>query len=69
MQRQVWKPLHEGDRLEFSVQAWDLAMNSILVTSDSKAGMTRVKEAADKVCRDGKFPVQLRTENRGGSGR
>jgi hypothetical protein len=38
-------------------------MNLILVTSDSKVGMIRVKEAADKVYRDGKFPVQLRTEN------
>ena len=40
-----------------------MALNLILVTSDAKVGMTRVKEATDKVFRDGKFPVQLRTEN------
>lgn len=34
-----------------------------MVTSDTKAGMTRVKEAAEKVYRDALFPIQLRTEN------
>jgi predicted nucleic acid-binding protein len=51
------------DEPDLIIASIAMAMNLILVTSDSKAGMTRVKEAADKVFRDGKFPVQLKTEN------
>ena len=51
------------DEPDLIIASIAMAMNLILVTSDAKAGMTRVKEAADKVFRDGSFPVQLRTEN------
>ena len=51
------------DEPDLIIASIAMAMGLILVTSDAKAGMTRVKEAADKVFRDKKFPVQLRTEN------
>jgi len=51
------------DEPDLIIASIAMAMGLILVTSDAKEGMIRVKEAADKVFRDGKFPVQLRTEN------
>ena len=51
------------DEPDLIIASIAMAMNLILVTSDARVGMTRVKEAADKVFRDNKFPVQLRSEN------
>ena len=51
------------DEPDLIIASIAMAMKLVLVTRDGEAGMTRVKEAADKVFRDGKFPVQLRTEN------
>lgn len=51
------------DEPDLIIASIALVQNLILVTSDAGMGMTRVKAAAEKVFRDGKFPVQLRTEN------
>jgi len=51
------------DEPDLIIASIAIAMNLILVTSDAKIGMSRVKEAAENVFRDGKFPVRIRTEN------
>lgn len=56
------------DEPDLIIASIAMAMGLVLVTSDSGIGMTRVKEAAEKVFRDGKFKHQLRTENWTGVG-
>jgi len=51
------------DEPDLIIASIAMAQNLILVTSDTATGMTRVKDAAEKVFHDGKFPVLLRTEN------
>jgi predicted nuclease of predicted toxin-antitoxin system len=51
------------DEPDLIIASIALVQNLILVTSDSGTGMTRVKEAAERAFHDGKFPIQLRTEN------
>ena len=51
------------DEPDLIIASVALAQNLVLVTNDTKAGMSRVKEAAEKVYREGMFPIQLRTEN------
>ncbi|MDX6767425.1 MAG: type II toxin-antitoxin system VapC family toxin [Candidatus Methylacidiphilales bacterium] len=51
------------DEPDLIIASIAMAMNLILVTSDAKLGMNRVKEAAENVFHDGKFPVRLRIEN------
>ena len=51
------------DEPDLIIASIAMPQNLILVTSDARSGMIRVKEAAEKVTRDGKFPVLLRTEN------
>ena len=48
---------------DFIIASIALAQNLVLVTNDTKEGMDRVKEAAEKVYREGLFAIQLRTEN------
>jgi len=48
------------DEPDLIIASVALAQNLVLVTEDR---MKRVKETAEKVFRDGRFPVQLRTEN------
>ena len=57
-----------GDKLgidepDLIIASVAMAQNLVLVTSDTRAGMTRVAEAAEKVYQNRIFPVQLRTEN------
>jgi predicted nucleic acid-binding protein len=51
------------DEPDLIIASVAIAQNLVLVTNDTKAGMSRVKEAAEKVYREGSFPIQLRTEN------
>ena len=51
------------DEPDLIIASVAIAQNLVLVTNDTGAGMSRVKEAAEKVYRDGLFPIQLRTEN------
>jgi predicted nucleic acid-binding protein len=48
------------DEPDLIIASVALAQNLVLVTDDR---MKRVKETAEKVFRDGGFPMQLRTEN------
>jgi predicted nucleic acid-binding protein len=50
------------DEPDLIIASVAMAQNLVLVTNDKAAGMSRVKEAAEKVYRDGLFPIQLRTE-------
>jgi predicted nucleic acid-binding protein len=51
------------DEPDLIIASVAMAQNLVLVTNDTGAGMSRVREAAEKVCRDGLFPIRLRTEN------
>ena len=51
------------DEPDLIIASVAIAQNLVLVTNDTGTGMSRVKEAAEKVYRDGLFPIQLRTEN------
>lgn len=51
------------DEPDLIIASIAIAQNLVLVTSDAAMGMTRVKDAAEKVFRDGLFPIQLRSEN------
>ena len=51
------------DEPDLYIASIALAQNLVLVTDDSNAGMTRIKEAADAVFQRGEFPVRLRVEN------
>ena len=51
------------DEPDLIIASVAMAQNLVLVTNDTRAGMSRVKEAAEKVYRDDLFPIQLRTEN------
>jgi predicted nucleic acid-binding protein len=51
------------DEPDLIIASVGMAQNLVLVTNDIGAGMGRVKDAADKVYREGLFPIQLRTEN------
>jgi len=51
------------DEPDLIIASVAIAQNLVLVTNDTKAGMSRVKEAAEEVYREGSFPIQLRTEN------
>ena len=51
------------DEPDLIIASVAMAQNIVLVTNDAGSGMDRVKEAAEKVYRDGLFPVHLRTEN------
>jgi len=51
------------DEPDLIIASIAMAQNLVLVTSDSRQGMTRVKEAAERAFRGGLFSVQLRTEN------
>lgn len=51
------------DEPDLIIASIALAQNLVLVSGDTASGMTRVKEAAEKVYQDGLFPVQLRSEN------
>ena len=51
------------DEPDLIIASIAMAQNLVLVTGDTKAGMTRVREAAERIFRDGLFPVQLRTDN------
>jgi predicted nucleic acid-binding protein len=51
------------DEPDLIISSVAMAQNLVLVTNDTGAGMSRVKEAAERVCRDGLFPIRLRTEN------
>ena len=51
------------DEPDLIIASIAIAQNLVLVTNDTRSGMDRVKEAAEKVYRDGLFPIQLRTEN------
>ena len=48
------------DEPDLIIASVAMTQNLVLVTDDR---MKRVKETAEKVFRDGRFPVQLRTEN------
>lgn len=51
------------DEPDLIIASIAMSQNLVLVTSDSGQGMTRVKDAAEKIFRNGLFPIQLRTEN------
>lgn len=51
------------DEPDLIIASVAMAQNLVLVTNDSRSGMTRVTEAAEKVFQAGLFPVQLRIEN------
>jgi predicted nucleic acid-binding protein len=51
------------DEPDLIIASIALAQNLVLVTNDMKAGMTHVKEAAEKVHQSGGFSIRLRTEN------
>ena len=51
------------DEPDLIIASVAIAQNLVLVTNDTGTGMSRVKEAAEKVYREGLFPIQLRTEN------
>ena len=51
------------DEPDLIIASVAIAQNLVLVTNDTRAGMNRVKEAAENVYREGLFPIQLRTEN------
>jgi predicted nucleic acid-binding protein len=51
------------DEPDLIIASVAMAQNLVLVTADTKSGMIRVTEAAEKVYQDELFPVQLRTEN------
>jgi len=51
------------DEPDLIIASVAMSQNLVLVTSDTKAGMNRVREAAEQVYRGGLFPIQLRTEN------
>lgn len=51
------------DEPDLMIASIALAQNLVLVTDDRKAGMARVKQAADAVFQKGLFPIQLRIEN------
>ena len=51
------------DEADLIIASVAMAQNLVLVTNDTRAGMNRVKEAAEKVYREGLLPIQLRTEN------
>ncbi len=51
------------DEPDLIIASVAMAQNLVLVTNDGRAGMPRVKEAAEKAYQAGLFPVQLRSEN------
>ena len=51
------------DEPDLIIASIAIAQNLVLVTGDAATGMTRVKEAAEKVFQNDLFPIQLRTEN------
>lgn len=51
------------DEPDLIIASIALAQNLVLVSGDTASGMTRVKEAAERVYQEGLFPVQLRSEN------
>lgn len=51
------------DEPDLYIASIALAQNLVLVTDDSNAGKTRIKEAADAVYQRGEFPLRLRIEN------